>query len=244
MVIRNISRQLQDKPREGLHGHEKIRGNMDDLTGSTSLRSDLVRHAFRIEWLTLLWMIIEAGVAIGSGIAADSLSLIAFGADSLIELASAGVLLWRLSVELRDGEEFSEAVERRASKIAGAMLFALAVYVVASAAYGLLRHEGQRFSTPGLVLAIVAIPIMWFLAKAKIRIADRIGSRALRADAVESITCGYLSSVVLLGMLAQLLVGAWWIDSATSVVIVGLLIKEGHEAWRGDDCDETGLQDR
>ena len=201
-------------------------------------RSGQVRRAFRFEWLTAAWMLIEAAVAIGAGISARSLSLIAFGADSLIELASAGVLLWRLTIELRDGEEFSEAVECRASKVAGTLLFALAMYVVVSAAYGLWRHEGQDFSTPGLVLAIVAIPIMWFLAKAKIRLADQIGSRALRADAVESVTCGYLSGVLVLGLLAQLSFGLWWIDSATSLAIVGLLIKEGREAWRGDDCWE------
>src|SRR5215470_14015694 len=90
---------------------------------SPATRPDLVRRAFRLEWFTAGWMLIEAAVAIGSGIAAHSLSLIAFGADSLIELASAGVLLWRLDVELRRGVEFSEKVESRASRIGGALLF-------------------------------------------------------------------------------------------------------------------------
>lgn len=206
---------------------------------SEASRAVLIRRAFCLEWLTAAWMVIEAAVAIGAGISAGSVSLIAFGADSVIELASAGVLLWRLTIELRDGAEFSEVVEQRASKIGGALLFALAAYVAASAGYGLWRHEGQEFSTPGLVLATVAIPIMLLLAKAKIRIADSMGSRALRTDAVESITCGYLSGVLVLGLLAQLLVGAWWIDSATSIAIVGLLIKEGQEAWQGDDCDDS-----
>jgi divalent metal cation (Fe/Co/Zn/Cd) transporter len=199
-------------------------------------RSELVSHTFRLEWLTAAWMAIEAVVAIGSGIAASSLSLIAFGADSLIELTSAGVLLWRLTVEIRHGAEFSEAIEHRASRIGGGLLFALAAYVIGSAAYGLWRHQGQEFTAPGLVLTVLAIPIMWWLARAKIRIGDQIGSRALRADAVESITCGYLSGVVVIGLLAQLLFGAWWIDSAASVAIVGLLIKEGREAWQGEDC--------
>jgi len=170
-----------------------------------ALRTDLIRRAFRLEWLTAVWMVIEAAVAIGSGIVAHSLSLIAFGADSLIELASAGVLLWRLTVELRDGAEFSETVEHDASKIAGALLFALVAYVVLSAAYGLWLREGQDFSGPGLVLTVLTIPIMWLLAKMKIRVAEQIGSRALRADAVESITCGYLAGVVMLGLLVQFL---------------------------------------
>jgi divalent metal cation (Fe/Co/Zn/Cd) transporter len=184
-------------------------------------------------------MLIEAAVAIGAGLAAHSLSLIAFGADSLIELASAGVLLWRLNVEIRQGAEFSESVEQRASRIGGVLLFVLAAYVVVSAAYGLWVREGQEFSTPGLILAVPAIPVMWWLAKAKMRVADQIGSRALRADAVESITCGYLSGVVVLGLIAQLLMpGWWWIDSVTSLAIVVLLVKEGREAWE-DEGSET-----
>ncbi len=200
-------------------------------------RSDLLRRAIRLEWLTAAWMVIEAAVAIGAGAAAHSLSLIAFGADSLIELASAGVLLRRLHIEMRGEEEFPEAVERRATKIGGALLFALAAYVIVSAAYGVWRQEGQEFSAAGLVLALFAIPFMGFLAKMKIRVAEQIGSRAMRADAVESITCAYLSGVVVLGLLAQILVGAWWVDSATSLAIVALLVKEGYEAWQDEDCD-------
>jgi divalent metal cation (Fe/Co/Zn/Cd) transporter len=183
-------------------------------------------------------MLIEAVVAIGSGLAAHSLSLIAFGADSLIELASAGVLLWRLDIEMRQGADFPESVEQRASRIGGALLFVLAAYVVASAAYGLWMREGQEFSTPGLVIAVLAIPVMWWLARAKMRVADQIGSRALRADAIESITCGYLSGIVVLGLIAQFLMpGWWWIDSVASLAIVVLLIKEGREAWEDEDED-------
>jgi len=203
-----------------------------------SVRLNLIRRAFRLEWFTAGWMLIEAAVAIGAGLAARSLSLIAFGADSLIELVSAGVLLWRLNVELRQGAEFPESVERRASRISAALLFVLAAYVVVNAAYGLWRHEGQEFSTPGLILAVVTIPVMWWLARAKMRVADQIGSRALRADAVESITCGYLSGVVVLGLIAQLFMpGWWWVDSAASLAIVILLIKEACEAWEGEESE-------
>ena len=203
-----------------------------------SVRLNLIRRAFRLEWFTAGWMLIEAAVAIGAGLAARSLSLIAFGADSLIELVSAGVLLWRLNVELRQGAEFPESVERRASRISAALLFVLAAYVVVNAAYGLWRHEGQEFSTPGLILAVVTIPVMWWLARAKMRVADQIGSRALRADAVESITCGYLSGVVVLGLIGQLLMpGWWWVDSVASLAIVVLLVIEGREAWEGQESD-------
>lgn len=179
---------------------------------------------------------IEAAVAVGSGVAAHSLSLIAFGADSLIELASAGVLLWRLNVEMRRGAAFPETVEHRASRIGSTLLFALALYVVASAAYGLWVRKGQEFSAPGLVLTALAIPVMWWLAKEKMRVADQIGSRALRADAVESITCGYLSGLVLIALMGQFLMpGWWWIDSVASLAIVVLLINEGREAWGANE---------
>ena len=180
-------------------------------------------------------MLIEAAVAIGSGAAARSLSLIAFGLDSLIELFSAGVLLWRLNVEIRRGADFSEEVEHRASRIGGALLFALAAYVVVSAAYGLWVRVGQAFSPPGLVIAVLALPVMGWLAKAKIRVAGQIGSAALRADAVQSIACSYLSAVVVLGQISQLAMPAWWwIDAVTSLAIVALLVKEGREAWCAD----------
>src|SRR5471030_628064 len=94
-------------------------------------RRMFVERAFWLEWATVAWMAVEAAVAIGSGIAAHSLSLIAFGVDSAIELVSAGVLIWRLTVELKRGQKFSEAAERTASRTGGFLLFALAAYVVA-----------------------------------------------------------------------------------------------------------------
>ena len=153
-------------------------------------------------------------------------------AISPVEIASRVLLLWWPHLEMRDAEEFSEVVERRASRIGGVLLFALAGYVIVSAGYGVWRQEGQEFSGPGFILALLAIPIMWSLSKSKLRIADQIGSQALRADAVESITCGYLSGVIVLGLIVQLLMpGWWWVDSVASLAIVLFLVKEGREAW-------------
>src|SRR6202140_2752623 len=96
-------------------------------------RTVLIQRAFRLEWLTVAWMVIEALVAIGSGVIAGSLTLTAFGLDSVIELVSAGVLIWRLTEELRGGEEFSRRAERMASRSGGALLFVLAAYIVLGA---------------------------------------------------------------------------------------------------------------
>jgi divalent metal cation (Fe/Co/Zn/Cd) transporter len=169
-------------------------------------RAALIREAFRLEWFTIAWMTGEAITAIASGIAAHSISLTAFGVDSLIELASAGVLIWRLSVELKLGRAFSEDAER----IAGGLLFALAAYVVAVAGWGLWHCEGEGFSWPGLIVTLLAIPVVYLLAQRKLAVAVQLGSGTLRADAVESIACGWLSFAVALGLLAQLVIGAWW----------------------------------
>ena len=201
-----------------------------------SERAVLIRDAFRLEWLSIAWMVIEGAVAIASGTIAHSVLLVAFGIDSLIELASASVLVWRLSVELQHGREFSEAAERHARRVAGGLLFVLSLYVVVAAAVGLWRHTGAESSTSGILLAVAAIPIMYFLARRKLAVAQQLGSRALRADAIESITCGWLSFVVVLGLGAQLAFGAWWVDSLASLAIVYFLIREGREAWEGDEC--------
>jgi len=206
------------------------------LRKPTPERDALIQRAFRLEWLTLAWMIIEGSVSIAAGIAAGSLTLLAYGIDSGIELASACVLIWRLNVELRHGRAFSESAERTASKIGGGLLFALAAYIVTAAGWSLWTRHGQTFSLPGLIVALLAIPIMASLARRKITIATELGSRAMRADAVESITCGWLSLVVVLGLIADWLTGAWWIDTATSLAIVWFVVKEAREAWNGEEC--------
>ena len=198
-------------------------------------RHELIKWAFRLEWMTAGWMIVEAAVAIGSGVAAQSLTLLAFGADSVIELLSACLLLWRLGVELREREAFSEATERTAGRAGAALLVALTVYVAGSAVWSLRQGTGQEFSALGFALAVDAIPIMAVLAAAKRRLADAIDSAALRADAVESVACLYLSGVVVIGLLAQWATGAWWVDGVSALALTPFLIKEAHEAWAGDD---------
>jgi divalent metal cation (Fe/Co/Zn/Cd) transporter len=205
---------------------------------SITPRALLIRAAFRLEWFTVGWMVVEAVVALASGVTARSISLIAFGLDSLIELVSAGVLIWRLNVELRLGRSVVGTAERTASRIGGTLLLVLAAYLAAAAGWRLWNRQAEEFSWPGLSISLAAIPVMWLLPRRKLRLAEALGSQALRADAVESITCGWLSFAVLIGLLAQLSLGAWWVDIMTSLVIVGLLIKEGREAWT--ENDQTG----
>jgi divalent metal cation (Fe/Co/Zn/Cd) transporter len=196
----------------------------------------LLRQAFWLECLTIAWMAIEAVFAIGSGVLARSLTLTAYGLDSVIELVSAGLLLWRLHKELRQGETFSKQTERLTERIGGALLYVLAAYVMLGAAWSLWMRRGGEFSVPGVIVAALALPIMYALARRKLEVATALGSRAMRADAVESITCGWLSLVVVIGLLAHLLLGAWWVDAVTSLGIVWFVVKEAQEAWSGEDC--------
>jgi divalent metal cation (Fe/Co/Zn/Cd) transporter len=123
-----------------------------------------------------------------------------------------------------------------AARIGGTLLLALAVYVVVSAGWKFWTQQGAEFSIPGLAVSVLAMPIMYFLSRRKLQLAEAIGSRALRADAVESITCGWLSLVVVAGVVAQLLIGAWWIDPLCSLGIVWFLSREGREAWSEQGC--------
>lgn len=199
-------------------------------------RVALIRQALRLEWLTLGWMVIEAGVAIAAGVIAGSLTLTAFGFDSVIELLSASVLIWRLKQEWRHGAEFSQRAERIAAQAGAFLLFLLAATIVVGAVWSLWMHHGAEFSIPGTIVATLAMPVMYVLARRKLDVADKLGSRAMRADAVESITCGWLSSVVVIGLVANLLLGVWWIDAVTSLAVVWFVVREAREAWAGEDC--------
>lgn len=193
-------------------------------------RIALIKSAVRLQWFTIVWMVLEALVALSSGVAARSLALIAFGADSLIELISAGVLLWRLEVEVHRGQESSQSAERSARRIAGILLFALAVYVLLTAVWSFVKRQGAEFSLPGLLLTIFTIPLMYVLFRRKSDLAGSLASAALRADAVETLTCAYLSAVVVVALVCQLLVNAWWVDGATSLLIIYFVVREGFEA--------------
>jgi divalent metal cation (Fe/Co/Zn/Cd) transporter len=198
-------------------------------------RPAVLRRAIALEWFAVAWMIVEGVVGVWAGVSVHSLSIFAFGIDSVIELASAGVLLWRLIAELRQQAAFAEVTEQTARRVAGALLLALAAYVVVAAAWRLWTHTGQRFSVAGLVITAISVPLMYGLSRAKLSLADALGSGALRADAAESIACGYLSFAVCVGLLVQLATGAWWVDAVTALAILYFVVHEGREALAGED---------
>jgi divalent metal cation (Fe/Co/Zn/Cd) transporter len=204
-------------------------------------RSADVRLALWLTYITLAWMTIEAGASLLLGWASKSLLLEAFGIDSVIELFSAGVLLWRLSVEAKGNvdEARVETVERSASKWVGYTLSFLIAYIVLSSMYGLFlahRVTDTHESVWGILIGLVAKVGMPILAGYKIKVATRLNSRALRADAVEAIVCGYLSIVLMIGLAATWLLGWWWLDSVAALALIPFLITEARAATSGSDC--------
>ena len=211
------------------------------------MRAADVRTALRLTYITLVWMTIEGIASIILGLFSSSLLLQAFGIDSSIELFSALVLLWRLNVEAgsKADESHIERVERQASRLAGYALYVLALYVLASSIVGLLAHHvtDTHQSAWGILIGVVAAVGMPLLAKCKLKVAapDRLNSKALRADAMEAFTCGYLSIVLIVGLAATRLFGWWWLDSVAALILIPLLIKEGREAIKGEcACCKSG----
>src|SRR3989475_11401428 len=207
----------------------------------TASRADAVRLALLLTYITLGWMTIEGAAALLLGWASKSLLLEAFGIDSVIELFSAAVLLWRLRIEAGGTatSEYVNFVERRAARLVGYSLYALVIYVVLNSGYGLFiakRITDTHESVWGILIGIVAKIGMPILAAYKLKVAARLDSRALRADAVESITCGYLSIVLMVGLAATRVLGWWWLDSVAALALIPFLIKEGREAIRGECC--------
>jgi divalent metal cation (Fe/Co/Zn/Cd) transporter len=202
---------------------------------SDAERARLVGNALRLEWLTIGWMVIEGAVGLAAAATARSISLSAFAGDSLIELISAGVLIWRLSIELKHGATFPERVERAAARVSSVLLCALAGYVALAAVWALWSRQGQAFSWLGLAVTAPAIPIMYLLARRKLVLAEQLGSAALRADAIEAAACGWLSVTVVAGLLAQLVFRTWWVDPAASLVILGFVLREAREAWTEEE---------
>ena len=206
-----------------------------------STRTGQLRLGVRIELVTIVWMTIEAGVALSVGFMTRSVSLQGFGIDSIIELLAGSILLWRLLVEQRGGSvEVVEQAERRASWVTAVGLFALAAYIVADSAFSLITQTKPEASWWGVGLAIAAALIMPLLWQGKLRVAKQIGSAALKADAACSVTCAYMSLTLLVGLLLNRIFGWWWADPLAALGLLYFIIREGrealHEARTGETC--------
>ncbi len=186
-------------------------------------------------------MTVEAVVAILAAWLAGSVALLGFGLDSLIELASAGTILW-LYTGSRGG---SEAAERRAQQIIAVCFAALALYLAFDAISALADGSHPETSWPGVAVLAGALVFMPLLASAKGRVAAQLGSAATAGDAAQSWLCAISAAAVLLSILANAVLGWWWFDPIAGLGIAGLAVHEGRKAWAGEvcaDCAPIGFQ--
>jgi divalent metal cation (Fe/Co/Zn/Cd) transporter len=187
-----------------------------------------------LQHLTIAWNAAECAVALGAGTVAGSAALISFGLDSAIEVGASLAALWRLSHD-RDPME-REAAERTALRWIGSSLLVLAVYVGVDAVTGLVAGRAPEESAVGIVLAALSALVMPLLARAKRRVARRLGSGALEAETRQTEFCAYLSLILLAGLGLNAWLGWWWADLVAALAMAPLIGRDGLEAWRGRTC--------
>jgi divalent metal cation (Fe/Co/Zn/Cd) transporter len=202
---------------------------------SPEWRSALVARGRRLEYLTLAWNGFEAAVALVSGVIAGSVALVGFGLDSVIEMASAAILLWRLH---SDGAPRRERDEQIAHRLAGACLLALAAYIGIESIRTLWQRSVPERSIPGIAIAIAAVIVMPLLGRAKRAVAQELHSRALHADSRQADFCAYLSAILLAGLVLHWLLGWWWADALAALIMVPIIAREGVQGLRGEACDD------
>jgi divalent metal cation (Fe/Co/Zn/Cd) transporter len=185
-----------------------------------------------LSWLSLAWMTVEGAVAIAAGAVASSIALVGFGLDSAIEGFASVIIIWRFTGH----RLFSEHAEERAQKLVAVQFFLLAPYVGAESIRSLLGGEHPGVSWVGIALAIGSAILMPVLAIAKQRLADRLGSAATAGEGRQNMLCAYLAGALLVGLIGNAAVGAWWLDPAVGLLIAAVAVKEGREAWRGEGC--------
>ncbi|MGZ5435427.1 MAG: cation transporter, partial [Pyrinomonadaceae bacterium] len=179
-------------------------------TIAATQRADLVRRGRWLEYFTIGYNSLEGLIAIGAGLIAGSIALVGFGFDSLIEVTSGSILLWRLHADVDEARR--ERIEAISLRLVGVCFVVLAIYVTYDAVSSLIRREVPEESIVGIVLASVSLVIMPLLVRAKRKVARSINSGALMADSKQTELCTYLSAILLGGLLLNALLGWWWAD--------------------------------
>jgi divalent metal cation (Fe/Co/Zn/Cd) transporter len=192
----------------------------------------LARRAKLLSWASLAYMALEGLVAIVAGIVAGSIALIGFGIDSAIEGFASVVIVWRFT----GSRMFSHHAEERAQKLVALQFFVLAPYVGVESVRALVNGSHAAESVVGIVLAASSLVVMPLLGQAKQRIGSRVGSSATASEGKQNLLCAYLAAALLVGLLGNALVGAWWLDPIVGLLIAVVAVQEGREAWRGDAC--------
>jgi divalent metal cation (Fe/Co/Zn/Cd) transporter len=204
---------------------------------ATTDRSRAVRRARQLNRFSISWNVAEALVALGAGIAAGSVSLVAFGLDSVIEVSASLILAWRLAQERHDG--CTQDADRRATRAIAGSFAALAAYVAVEAVRDLADGDHPEASLVGIVLAALSLAVMPVLAHMKAKLAPVLGSRAQQSEANQTRLCASLSAVLLVGLVANAAFGWWWADPLAALGIAALALVEARRAWRAESLEDT-----
>ena len=205
------------------------------VSGPTITReryAEVARRVKLLSWLSLAWMTVEGAVAIAAGVVAGSIALVGFGLDSAIEGFASVIIIWRFT----GSRTFSHAAEQRAQKLVAVQFFLLAPYVGFESVRALATGERPDVSWVGIGLAIGSVILMPMLGIAKQRLADQIGSAATAGEGRQNMLCAYLAGALLVGLVGNAAVGAWWLDPVVGLLIAAVAVREGLEAWRGEGC--------
>jgi divalent metal cation (Fe/Co/Zn/Cd) transporter len=202
-------------------------------------RARLVSRARLLAWSGIAWHAVEAAVAVGAGVAASSIALIGFGADSLVESAAGLILIWRFA----GGRAESASAELRAQRLIGVSFFLIGAYVAVEATRTLIAADHPEASWVGIGLAGVTLVTMPLLAGAKARVGEWLGSSATKSEGRQNLLCAYLSAGLLVGLGANALFSWWWADPAAALLIAAVAVHEGREAWRGESCCAAPFSD-
>lgn len=193
-------------------------------------RKRLGRRAQLLAGASVTYNVIEAVVAVSSGFVAGSVALVGFGLDSVVEVSSGLIILWQFRHPL------PESRERKALRLLAFSFFALAAYVGFESIRALVTGAHSDTSTVGIGLAIASLIVMPFLSRAQRRTGKALGSNAVVADSTQTLLCTYLSAVLLVGLLLNATLGWSWADPIAGLIIAGVAVREGVEAWRGEGC--------
>jgi divalent metal cation (Fe/Co/Zn/Cd) transporter len=197
-----------------------------------SERDRLIGRAKALSWLSLGWMAVEGAVAITAALIAGSVALLGFGIDSVIEGIASVIVIWRFTGSRR----ISASAERRAQQMVAVSFFLLAPYITQDAIRTLIAGEHPSTSLVGIGLSVSSIVVMPLLGRAKQRIGERLESAATAGEGAQNLLCAYMAAGVLAGLLANTLIGLWWLDPAIAMAIAALAVREGREAWAGEGC--------
>lgn len=202
--------------------------------GITANRAGLVRRGRYLEYFTIAYNSLEGLIAVSAGLIAGSIALVGFGFDSLIEVTSGAILVWRLHADVDEARR--ERIEAISVRLVGVCFVLLALYVTYDSVKSLITREVPRESIVGIILAAVSVVVMPLLVRAKRKVARGINSGALMADSKQTELCTYLSAILLGGLLLNALVGWWWADPVAALIMVPIIVREGIEGLRGETC--------